>query len=93
MNIGGAIRKIRKDYGYSQGQFAEKVGLTQASLSNIELGRTMRPRTTHLEKISEGLGMTLGELYVHSLEKDDFTNTEKADIVLPIIKDLLHKIN
>lgn len=38
-NLGSRIRALRKGLGRSQGQVANQVGLSRASLANIEAGR------------------------------------------------------
>ena len=33
------IRRLRKDYGLTQSQFARRMGISQASVSNLETGK------------------------------------------------------
>ena len=33
------IRRLRKDYGLTQSQFAQRMGISQASVSNLETGK------------------------------------------------------
>ena len=40
MTILDRIRVIRKSLGIKQGEFAQRIGLTQTSMSMIELGKT-----------------------------------------------------
>ncbi len=46
-SIGKRIQKIRKEKGYTQQQFAEKIGLSTNYLSDIERGKS----STRLDKL------------------------------------------
>jgi len=54
---GAAIRAIRELTGITQFDLAERIGITQGALSNIERGRRASPYTTR--KIADELGVTL----------------------------------
>jgi transcriptional regulator with XRE-family HTH domain len=56
--IGKRIQRARESAGLSQGGLAAKVGLTQAALSNYELGKR-RPSLANLEHIADSLGKPL----------------------------------
>jgi transcriptional regulator with XRE-family HTH domain len=49
--IGRRIQKAREEAGLSQEELASRLGLTQAALSNYELGKR-RPNLTNLERLS-----------------------------------------
>lgn len=55
------IRHIREGEGLTQAQFAKKVDLTQAAISQFEDGKRT-PSTQALQKISRGLGMSIDGL-------------------------------
>jgi transcriptional regulator with XRE-family HTH domain len=57
--IGKRIQRARESAGLSQGELAAEVGLTQAALSNYELGKR-RPSLANLEHIGDSLGKPLG---------------------------------
>ena len=59
--LGANIRRIRLEKGLMQKEFAKKVGLDPAYLSNIEHGK-MNVTVLTLEKISKALGVTSNEL-------------------------------
>ena len=56
------IKKILKDRGIKVGTLAEKVGVTQPSMSNIINGRVNTTLET-LEKIADILGVEIWELF------------------------------
>jgi len=41
MSINKRIRKIREDYNLSQSEFAERIGVTRATVSQIEIGNQL----------------------------------------------------
>lgn len=61
-NLGGRIRKLRKEKGLTLVDIAEKTGVAQATLSRIETG-TMTGTVDSHERIAEVLGIGLAELY------------------------------
>lgn len=60
IEFGKFIREGREKKGIDQATMAEKVGLTQSSLSYIELGRRNTSLTTSL-KICEALNLDFGD--------------------------------
>ena len=52
--IGGKVRKIRKEKGMTQEQFAKRFYMTQQTLSKYENGKITIPYDT-LENIAEGI--------------------------------------
>ena len=59
--IGIFIREVRKENGLTQEQFAEKLGVSQKSISRWETGKTM-PDYSLLPSICEVLGVNIAEL-------------------------------
>lgn len=86
MNTGKAIRTIRTNLGLSQSEFAEKCGITQTSLSQIETGRK-RPNSGTIKKICSSLDITEGMLMVLGLDYSDAPkeNKGKYDMLYPHI--------
>ena len=70
MNKGQTISKLRKDKKLNQTDFAEKVGITQTSLSQIESGRKS-PNKTTLANICAELGISELHLYLLSFDESD----------------------
>jgi len=61
MPIGDHIRDLRWDRHLKQGELAQRAGIAQNTLSQIELGKTT-PSVPTLEKIARGLNLDLSEL-------------------------------
>ncbi|PIR44515.1 MAG: DNA-binding protein [Candidatus Vogelbacteria bacterium CG10_big_fil_rev_8_21_14_0_10_51_16] len=59
--LGANMRRIREEKSLLQKDFAKKVGLDAAYLSNIENGK-MNVTIATLEKIAKALGVQLKEL-------------------------------
>jgi transcriptional regulator with XRE-family HTH domain len=60
-HIGKKLRQIREAEGLNQAQFAQKVSLTQAAISQFEDGKRI-PSSKALQKIAIGLGMSIDVL-------------------------------
>jgi DNA-binding XRE family transcriptional regulator len=61
MRAGDLVRAMRKDAGLSQSQLAERLGVTQARISEIEAGiGSQGPTWDLMERISVACGKTLG---------------------------------
>ena len=61
MPIGDHIRDLRWGRRLKQGELAQRAGIAQNTLSQIELGKTT-PSVPTLEKIARGLNLDLSEL-------------------------------
>ena len=96
--IGARIKKLRQDKGFSQEQFAEKIGITSRTLCGIEIGKNFFTADT-LEKILETLEITPQDLFMINYLKpqEDLVNEivetvksikdrEKIEIIYKIIK-------
>ncbi len=62
--IGVRIREIRKETGLSQEKFAAKIGMDRTYFASVELGRR-NISIINLEKIADGLGVSLSELFLN----------------------------
>lgn len=93
MNIGNAIKELRKQKGFKQNNFAEMCGLSQSYLSLIEKGKK-EPTLGLLKQISSALSMPLPILVFLSLEMDDVANSKKDAFKLlePSIKGLISDV-
>ncbi len=96
--IGARIKKLRQDKGFSQEQFAEKIGIASRTLCGIEIGKNFFTADT-LEKILETLEITPQDLFMINYLKpqEDLVNEivetiksikdrEKIEILYKIIK-------
>jgi len=61
--IGDHIRRLRSDRGLSVRAFAARTGFSPSFISQLENGQ-VSPSLGSLQKIAEGLGVTLGEFFV-----------------------------
>jgi transcriptional regulator with XRE-family HTH domain len=89
MNIGLAIRSIRRKLGVSQHDLAEKCQLTQTALSQIETGKK-RPSQRTMDRICEALDIPQSIIYIVAMEDTDVSPGKKDvyDLVYPSIKTL-----
>ena len=92
MNLGKAIKEIRKDKSLSQIQLASAADITQAALSQIENGK--RPGINTLKRISRALKVPESLIYVVALEKEDIPKNKALlyDKLFPVIKSLVMQI-
>lgn len=93
MNIGIAIKRIRTEKGISQSDFAQKIGLSQTSLSLIENG-VKRPSAKNLAKICESLEVPEQILYLYNLKVEDVpaSKQELYKMLFPVVEDLITKL-
>lgn len=67
------IKEVIKEKGYTQKEFAEKLGMSTVGLAQIVAGK---PSYTTLEKIADALGVEIWELLV---SKDEIVG--KKDVL------------
>ena len=93
MNVGKAIKELRKQQGLSQSELAEAADITQAAMSGIENGK--RPNPLTLEKLSKALKVPESLIYVMGMEKDDVPKEKKVlyDSLFPVIQSLVMQIS
>ena len=93
MNIGNAIRELRKQKGMSQGELAAQANITQAALSSIET-KGVRPNPETLKNICIVLKVPESLIYVMGMEKGDVPVTKQAvyDDLFPQIKQLIYQV-
>lgn len=78
MNIGIAIRKIRKNKApqLNQAQFAKVIGITQTYLSQIETG-TKKPTISVLETISKEFEIPLPIIFWLGITENDVSENKR----------------
>ena len=59
--VGDKVRRLRDERALTQGELADKAGLTVAALSRIERNNA-EPRPTTRRKLAEALGVDPSEL-------------------------------
>lgn len=92
MDLGKAVKEIRKSKGLKQDQLAKKAGITQAALSQIENGK--RPGSGTLQKLSSALEIPESLIYAMGIEKSDvpIQNQTLYDDLFPIVENLIKRI-
>jgi len=89
MNIGSAIKSIRKKLGIPQWDLAEKCGLSQTSLSQIE-NNQKRPSPKTIAKLCAVLEIPESIIYIVAMEDVDVPESKKRayQLIYPSIKNL-----
>ncbi len=87
MNLGNAIKSLRKEKGIRQNQLADTCSITQSYLSNIEANKK-EPTLSVLQQICEGLSVPLPILFFISMDADDVSDDKKQlfNQMAPMIK-------
>ena len=62
IRLGDRIRKLRKKHGWTQVEFAEKVGIDRSFFADVERGKR-NVSILNLELISKGLKVSLSKLF------------------------------
>lgn len=78
MDIGIVVKAIRTKRGWTQSYLAARAGITQASLSQIELNKTF-PSRGNLIKVSEALGVNPKVLVLLSGTIEDVPESKQKD--------------
>lgn len=93
MNIGTAIRSIRRQLGITQYELADKCAISQTSLSQIENG-VKRPSTRTIKKVCEVLEVPESVIYILGMQDTDVPDSRKDiyDLIFPSIKNLALQI-
>lgn len=86
--IGRRLQKAREEAGLSQEELARKLGCTQASLSNYELGKR-RIYSADLQRIGEILGKSI-TYFLENPEEDPVLGNDLNSILKePHLKEIL----
>lgn len=93
MNLGLAIRSVRRQLSITQYDLAEKCGVSQTSLSQIENG-VKRPSNRTIKKICEVLDMPEAIIYILAIQDTDVPDSKKNvyEMLYPSIKNLALQI-
>lgn len=70
------LKTIRENLNLNQSQFADKLGISQAAISQFEDGKRV-PSIETLDKIAKSLGMSVVSL----LAEENATDDEKAGLM------------
>lgn len=85
--LGSNIRKIRKNYGWTQEQLAEKSGISVPFMTQIELGRKSASLEV-IEKIAQSLEVSYESLFKTEISDDKTLNTKLATLENMLIDDI-----
>ncbi|MBR1461394.1 helix-turn-helix transcriptional regulator [bacterium] len=101
VELGKRVRFFRKIKGYSQEEFAEKIGIATNTLSSIETGNAFMTAVT-LEKISDILNVRPKELFSFETESEEYmydfvknhlelvkTNSERLKVIYNFVKNIV----
>jgi transcriptional regulator with XRE-family HTH domain len=83
MNLGKAIRQLRKARQLSQETFAYTANITQATLSRIESGE--RPGEETLNKLCKALKVPVMAVYLIAAEETDFPEKSHYEAYHPLL--------
>lgn len=87
--IGRKLQKAREEAGLSQEELARKLGCTQSSLSNYELGKR-RIYSAELQRIGEILGKPV-TYFLENIEEDQLLYDDlNAILKEPYLKEILY---
>jgi XRE family transcriptional regulator, regulator of sulfur utilization len=89
MNIGLAIKSIRKKLSITQQELAERCGITQTALSQIETG-IKRPSHRTISKICKTLDIPESIVYILAMQEEDVPAAKKDvyELIYPSMKSL-----
>ena len=90
-NIGQRIQKAREEAGLSQEELATKLGLTQAALSNYELGKR-RLYLANIEQIARELNKPLNYFLEDTVETIKTNEKKVQDETILEISKLLSEL-
>lgn len=93
MNLGIAIRSVRRQLGITQQELSEKSGISQTSLSQIE-NAVKRPSNKSIQSICNVLEVPEAVLYILAMQDTDVPQDKKRvyDMLFPSIKNLALQI-
>jgi transcriptional regulator with XRE-family HTH domain len=91
MNLGQTISELREKRGMKQKDLAERTGLTQSYLSQIEANKK-EPNLSTLKLIGEILGVPLPIIFFLAIDEQDLPERKKEafDMLQPLIKNLIN---
>ena len=79
MNLGNAIKELRKHRGLSQAELAEKCGISTNSVCSIEKNASFPTKGT-FDKICKALEMPSAYIFLFTITDEDFADDNKRFI-------------
>lgn len=93
MDLGIAIKTLRLKMEMTQGQLAEKCGVSIQAVSSWETGRSWPPKGA-AERVCEALGVPTSYLMLAALEEEDIPEEKRVlykALLEPLRNELLEK--
>lgn len=81
--VGAAMAGRRKQRGYTQAQLAERLSLSQESLSRMEKG-LISPKFSRLQDIADALDCSVAELFRSPSDNATARGMVLADLIRPL---------
>lgn len=78
MNIGGTIRALRLERGFSQGDIEKRTGLLRCYLSRVENGHTV-PSLDTLTKIAQAMDLPLAHFFTEPTGEREIPGQKLSD--------------
>ena len=72
MDVGKRLRLLREQSGYSQNSLAERAGVSQTHLRNVEIGKA-DITVSHLQLICDALAITLNDFFNANDEQEELS--------------------
>ena len=72
MDVGKRIRQLREQCGYSQNSLAERAGVSQTHLRNVELGNA-DITISHLQLVCDALAVSLKDFFNVNDEQEELS--------------------
>ena len=93
MNLGYAIKLIRKELELTQVELSERAGVSQTSLSQIENGGK-RPSQRTLTKVCRAMDIPESLLYILGMDESEVPESRREifQLIFPAIKSLAMQI-
>lgn len=91
MKIGKAIKTLRDKKGFSQSELADRIGLTQTSLSQIETG-AKNPSEKSLEKIAQALDSSVAFIKLASVDIETDVPEDQREVFNELFPDFIERM-
>lgn len=78
-SLGGRVQRGRKRANLSQAELADRLGLTRASIANLEAGR-QRPSALHAAMLADVLGVPVQDLLPQAPGTSDPVQDAKEEL-------------
>lgn len=77
MDLGQAIKTLRQKQGMTQQQLADRCGVSDNAISNLETGKAYPPKGM-VEKLCAAFGIPSSYLLMASIQEEDFPEEKRV---------------